>query len=47
MSPDLPPMLQEIAYEREAQAYLRSLPPEHFMEATPQPKFKSQRGRAA
>ena len=36
MSPDLPPMLQEFAYEREAQAYLRKLPPEHFMEAIPQ-----------
>ena len=36
MSPDLPPLLQELAYEREAQAYLRSLPLEHFMEATPQ-----------
>jgi Uma2 family endonuclease len=36
MSPDLPVALQEIAYEREAQAYLRSLPLEHFMEATPQ-----------
>jgi Uma2 family endonuclease len=36
MSPDLPRTLQALAYEREAQAYLRSLPPEHFMEATPQ-----------
>lgn len=36
MSPDLPRALQEIAYEREAQAYLRSLPPEHFMEAIAQ-----------
>jgi Uma2 family endonuclease len=36
MSPDLPRALQEIAYEREAQAYLRSLPPEHFMEASAQ-----------
>jgi Uma2 family endonuclease len=36
MFPNLPRPLQEIAYEREAQAYLRSLPPEHFMEATPQ-----------
>lgn len=36
MSPDLPRVLQEVAYEQEAQAYLRSLPPEHFMEATPQ-----------
>jgi Uma2 family endonuclease len=36
MLPNLPRPLQEIAYEREAQAYLSSLPPEHFMEATPQ-----------
>src|SRR5437667_11938343 len=36
MSPNLPRALQEIAYEQEAQAYLHSLPPEHFMEATPQ-----------
>jgi Uma2 family endonuclease len=36
MSPHLPRALQEIAYEREAQAYLRSLPPEHFMETTSQ-----------
>ena len=36
MSPHLPRALQEIAYEREAQAYLRSLPPEHFREATAQ-----------
>lgn len=36
MSPDLPRPLQEIAYEREAQAYLQSLPAEHFMEATAQ-----------
>jgi Uma2 family endonuclease len=36
MSPDLPRALQEIAYEEEAQRYLRSLPPEHFMEATAQ-----------
>jgi Uma2 family endonuclease len=36
MTPNLPRALQELAYEREAQAYLRSLPPEHFMEATPQ-----------
>jgi Uma2 family endonuclease len=36
MSPDLPRALQEVAYEREAQAYLRSLPPEHFMEGTAQ-----------
>ncbi len=36
MSPNLPLAHQEIAYEREAQAYLRSLPLEHFMEAIPQ-----------
>jgi Uma2 family endonuclease len=36
MSPELPVILQELAYEEEAQAYLRSLPPEHFMEATDQ-----------
>jgi Uma2 family endonuclease len=36
MTPNLPRALQEIAYEREAQAYLRSLPLEHFMEATAQ-----------
>jgi len=36
MSPDLPRALQEIAYEEFAQEYLRNLPPEHFMEATPQ-----------
>jgi Uma2 family endonuclease len=36
MSPDLPRALQEVAYEREAQAYLRSLPLEHFMEGTAQ-----------
>jgi Uma2 family endonuclease len=36
MSPNLPRAIQALAYEREAQAYLRSLPPEHFMEATPQ-----------
>jgi Uma2 family endonuclease len=36
MSPDLPRALQEIAYEREAQEYLRRLPLRHFMEATAQ-----------
>src|SRR5215472_4741034 len=36
MSTNVPRALQEIAYEREAQAYLRSLPLEHFMEAIPQ-----------
>src|SRR5712692_2691148 len=32
----LPRPLQSIAYEEEAQAYLRGLPLEHFMEATAQ-----------
>ena len=36
MLPNLPRALQAIAYEEEAQAYLKSLPPEHFMEATAQ-----------
>jgi hypothetical protein len=36
MSPDLPRALLDIAYEKAAQAYLRNLPPEHFMEATAQ-----------
>jgi Uma2 family endonuclease len=36
MATHLPRAIQELAYEREAQAYLRSLPPEHFMEATAQ-----------
>jgi Uma2 family endonuclease len=36
MYPNLPRGLQEFVYEREAQAYLRSLPPEHFMETTRQ-----------
>jgi Uma2 family endonuclease len=36
MATDVPRPLQEVAYEREAQAYLRSLPLEHFMDATPQ-----------
>jgi Uma2 family endonuclease len=36
MSPDLPRALQRIAYEEYAEEYLRSLPPEHFMEAVPQ-----------
>jgi Uma2 family endonuclease len=36
MSPHLPRAIQAVAYEREAQEYLRSLPPEHFMEATAQ-----------
>jgi Uma2 family endonuclease len=36
MLPNVPRALQRFAYEREAQAYLRSLPLEHFMEATAQ-----------
>jgi Uma2 family endonuclease len=36
MRSNLPRALQEISYEEAAQAYLRSLPLEHFMEATPQ-----------
>ena len=36
MTPNLPRQLQAIAYDREADAYLRSLPLEHFMEATDQ-----------
>lgn len=36
MATDLPRPLLRIAYEKAAEAYLRSLPPEHFMEATPQ-----------
>jgi len=36
MSSTLPRALLEIAYEEAAQAYLRSLPPEHFREATAQ-----------
>ncbi len=36
MNANLPLALQEIAYEREAQAYLRSLPLEHFMEGISQ-----------
>jgi len=32
----LPRAILEVAYEDAAQAYLRSLPPEHFMEATAQ-----------
>jgi Uma2 family endonuclease len=36
MNSDLPRALQAIAYEEAAQAYLRSLPLEHFMEATAQ-----------
>ncbi|HJT77795.1 MAG TPA: Uma2 family endonuclease [Gemmataceae bacterium] len=36
MSTDTPRHQLRLAYERWAQEYLRSLPPEHFMEATPQ-----------
>jgi Uma2 family endonuclease len=36
MSSTLPRPLLEIHYYKAAQAYLASLPPEHFMEATPQ-----------
>jgi Uma2 family endonuclease len=36
MSTAKPRHLLRLEYEKAAQAYLRSLPPEHFMEATPQ-----------
>lgn len=36
MPTELPRSLLEINYHRAAQEYLRRLPPEHFMEATPQ-----------
>ncbi len=36
MSPHLPRPILEVTYEAAAQDYLRSLPPEHFMEATAQ-----------
>jgi Uma2 family endonuclease len=36
MSTEKPRSLLRIAYEEAAEAYLRSLPPEHFMEATAQ-----------
>jgi Uma2 family endonuclease len=36
MVPNLPRSLQRLAYARSAEAYLRSLPLEHFMEAAPQ-----------
>jgi Uma2 family endonuclease len=36
MSTDKPRQLLRIEYEKAAEAYLHSLPPEHFMEATPQ-----------
>jgi Uma2 family endonuclease len=32
----MPRILQEMSYEKAARDYLRRLPPEHFMEATPQ-----------
>jgi Uma2 family endonuclease len=38
MSTAKPRSLLRIEYEEAAEAYLRSLPPEHFMEATPQAK---------
>jgi Uma2 family endonuclease len=37
----VPRRLQEIDYEKEAQAYLRSLPLEHFMEATAQARQRA------
>jgi Uma2 family endonuclease len=36
MTPKVPPALQAVNYEKQAQEYLRSLPLEHFMEATAQ-----------
>ena len=36
MPSELPRMLVEVNYYEAAQEYLRNLPPEHFMEATPQ-----------
>src|SRR5437763_12027702 len=36
MPTELPRILIEIRYYEAAQEYLRKLPPEHFMEATPQ-----------
>src|SRR5579872_5842937 len=36
MSTTRVPILMRLAYEEAAQEYLRKLPPEHFMEATPQ-----------
>jgi Uma2 family endonuclease len=38
MASNMPRLLQEVAYEEAAQAYLRSLPLEHFMEAKAQGK---------
>jgi hypothetical protein len=37
----LPPPPIALAYEEAAQAYLRSLPLEHFMEATAPPNMNS------
>lgn len=36
MPTELPRVLVEMSYEKAAREYLRRLPPEHFMEATPQ-----------
>jgi hypothetical protein len=36
MPKELPRMLLEVRYRKAAEEYLRRLPPEHFMEATPQ-----------
>ncbi len=36
MASHIPRAIQEVSYERAAQEYLLSLPPEHFMEAIPQ-----------
>lgn len=36
MPTELPRVLVELSYENAAREYLRRLPPEHFMEATPQ-----------
>jgi Uma2 family endonuclease len=38
MSTEKPRTLVRLEYDRAAEAYLRSLPPEHFMEAVPQAK---------
>jgi Uma2 family endonuclease len=38
MATELPRAILALKYEEAAQAYLRSLPPEHFMEAVPQAK---------
>jgi Uma2 family endonuclease len=36
MPAEMPRILMEMSYEKAAHEYLRRLPPEHFMEATPQ-----------